>query len=83
MPSQRQLGVVESVDWKFLRAVDHIFPAENAEAEHFLRRELRRKLKVEVLTHRRRKDVTVALLHLIVDDDGLDLHGTHSLAVRT
>src|SRR5215472_2145434 len=76
MPSRRQPGAVEPVEWKFVRAVGHVFPTENAEVEHFFRRELGRELRVEVPARGRRESVTVAFLHLIVDDDGLDLHGT-------
>src|SRR6516162_11448847 len=60
MPSRRQPGAVEPVEWKFVRAVGHVFPTENAEVEHFFRRELGRELRVEVPARGRRESVTVA-----------------------
>ena len=55
---------------KFALGVGHVFAAEDAEREHLLGRQLRSKFGIEIAARRLRDPVAVALLHLVVDDDG-------------
>jgi hypothetical protein len=59
---------------EFAAAIGHVLAAEDAEAEHLARRELRLELRIEVAAGRRRQLITVPLLHFVVDGDGALAH---------
>jgi hypothetical protein len=52
----------------------HVLAAENAEPQHLRRRELGSELRVEIAPDRRGPQVVLALLHLVVHDDGTSAH---------
>jgi hypothetical protein len=64
-----QLRGGEPARRKLVAAVGHVLPAEHAEAQHLLRRELRLEPRREVAPDRLGPVVDVALLHPVVDDD--------------
>jgi len=51
---------------KFLATIRHVLAAEYAKCEHFLGREFRAKLGVEIAPHGHGKYITIAALHLVV-----------------
>src|SRR4051812_37090619 len=75
-PARREPGAGEPAVGKLLAGIRHVLAAEHAEAQHLLRRELRLELGIEIATDRRRSLVAVALLHLVVHDDGTFGHFT-------
>ena len=66
----RELGAHESVLWKFLGAVSHIFAAEHAEPQHLGWRQVGAEVGIEFAADRLRQLVVIAALHLIVDGNG-------------
>src|SRR5687767_14176352 len=64
-----QLRVHEPAGRELLAAVVQVFPAEHAEAQHLLRRELRRESLREVPARRFGAEIHVAPLHGVVDHD--------------
>ena len=68
---RRELGAREPARGKFLPAVGHVLAAEDTERQHFLRCQLGFELRIEISPDRFRQDVTVAPLHLVVDDHEL------------
>src|SRR5262245_32523010 len=69
-----QLGAGEPVFGKLLAGIGHVLAAEDAKPQHLLRRELGSELRVEIAADRRGPQVAVALLHLVVHDDGRSAH---------
>lgn len=71
MVIRTEFCVCEPVFGKFARAVGHVFPAEDAESKHFLRREVGSEARIEVFSFGFGAFVSVILLHLVADGDGL------------
>src|SRR5580704_17462142 len=68
-----ELGAREPARWKLLDAVGHVLAAEHTKLQHLRRRQLGTKLRIEAAANRCSERVAVALLHLVVDGDGLAL----------
>lgn len=69
MSLRTEASVLKPVCRKFVTTIGHVTAAEHTEFEHFLRGQLRLKLRVEIFTQRFRQVITVSLLHLVIDDD--------------
>jgi len=69
-----EFGVLKPIRRKLAPAISHVFSAEDAELKHFLGRELRAKIGVEVPADWFREKIDVVLLHEVVDDHVLFLH---------
>src|SRR5688572_17421395 len=72
MPLGAQPGAGEPAPWILLLAIRHVLPAEDAEPQHLLRRQIGREPRCEVSADRLGAPVNVAALHPIGDDDLLD-----------
>src|SRR5262245_8217616 len=65
-----KLGRGKPAARKFALGVGHVLAAEDAERKHLLGRQLRSKFGIEIAAGGLRDPVAIALLHLVVDDDG-------------
>lgn len=76
MARVRELCTCKPVCRKFTSAICHVFAAEDAQREHFLRCKLGTKVRAEIFPHRRRQYIVVVPLHRVVyqDDFALPQH---------
>ena len=59
---------------KLVPAIGQVFSAEDAEAQHFRRREFRTEVRVKIAADGCNENVPITLLHPVIDDDGSLLH---------
>ena len=59
---------------KLAPAIGQVFSAEDAEAQHFRRREVGAKVRFKITANRCNDNVPIALLHPVIHDDGSLLH---------
>lgn len=62
-----QLGLLEPIRRKFLAAVRHVLPAEDAQFEHLFWRQVGVEARMETFTNRFREPIHVILLHEVVN----------------
>ena len=74
----RELGPRKPAPRELGSAVRQVFAAEHAKTKHFSRRQLRLEFGIEVPPARHGEGVTIAALHVVVDDDCSLAHRTMS-----
>ena len=72
-------GASEPYPGELIAAIGHISAAEDAQFEHLLRSQLRRKFRVEVFSCRLDAVILVTLLHQVIDDHFSSIHGLPGL----
>jgi len=67
MPFGAQSGFPIPILWKFPAAIRHILAAEDSEAKQLLGRKLGFEIRMEILAHRFRQQISIILLHDVID----------------
>jgi hypothetical protein len=73
---RRKLGAPKPAFGKLLAAIRHVLAAKYSKPEHLLGRELGLELGIKTAADRRRRSVTVTLLHPVMHRDGSNRHLT-------
>src|SRR6185436_4663771 len=75
-----QFGAFKPVSRELVGTVRHVFPAENTQRQHLLRRYFRPEVSVKVLAYRLSQEIDAIPLHEIVYNDSSGFF--HSLAAE-